>query len=215
MRAESYALSSVAEDLEYLRDAWREGTTEADLRRGSAILRRLLIDNGQGVLIQIWRELGFERQPVVVAPSLSRAVLAANNKIVLATAGRASVDGIDIAGYLRATEAFDDDYSPDGHEQLLADYVSAPCIVVYGHRISRGELVKYFSNYLGGVHLSWRARKKQDDYARLFRRIDELPVQSELLGKDLLHFELLSIGQVIGQSSDCMRLVAAIKTRNH
>jgi hypothetical protein len=215
MRAEAYALSSVAEDLEYLRAGWLEGTSDADLRRGSAILRRLLIDNGQGVLIQIWRELGFQRQPVVVAPSLSAAVLAASGTIVLATAGKASVDGIDIAGYMRSTEAFNDDYSPDGHEQLLADYISAPCIVVYGEQISRRELVKYFSNYLGGVHLSWRARKKQDDFARLFRRIEELPIQSELLGKDLLHFELLSIGQAIGQSSDCMKLVAAITARNH
>ncbi len=211
MRGQTYALQSVADDLEHLHDAWREGATDADLRRGSAILRRFLVDNGQGVLIQVWRDQGFAQQPVVVAPSLSNVTLAESGKVTLATAGGAIVGGVQVAGYLRAAAPIDDGFDPEGHEQQLIPYVLAPCIVVHGRPISRGDLVKYFANDLGGVHLSWRAQKKQGEYVRLFQRIEGLPIQAELLGKDLLHFELLAVGQAIGQSTDMLKLAETIR----
>ena len=208
MRGQTYALQSVADDLEHLNDSWRDGATDVDLRRGSAILRRFLVDNGQGVLIQVWRDLGFAQGPAVVAPSLS---LAESGKVILATAGGARVNGIQVAGYLRAAAPIDDGFDPEGREQHLIPYVSAPCIVVHGRPISRRELVNYFANDLGGVHLSWRAKKKQGEYVRLFQQIEEMPIQAELLGKDLLHFELLAIGQAIGQSADMLKLAKTIR----
>jgi len=163
MRRETYSLHSIAEDLEYLRDAWQDGATDADLRRGAAILRRFLVDGGNGVIPIVWRELGFEGQPIVMAPSMASAVIEGRERVILATAGGATVSGIDIGGYLRMTTPFDDDFNPDGQEQGLLNYISAPCIIVHGYVLTRRQLVTYFANYLGGVHVSRKILKKQEE----------------------------------------------------
>src|SRR5688572_20263867 len=114
MRRETYSLRSVAEDLEYLQDAWKDGAADADLRRGAAILRRFLVDGGNGVVPMVWRELGFLGQPIVVGSSISPAAIAARDRVILATAGGATVNGIDVGGYLRMTTPFEDDFNPNG-----------------------------------------------------------------------------------------------------
>ena len=211
MRREAYQLQSVAEDLDYLRETWKDGASDSDLRRGSALLRRLLVDGGNGVLVVVWHEIGFEGQPTVVAPRLSSNSLTLANKVILATAGGATVNGVDMAGYLRFREPFDDNFSPNGTPQRLSDYVSEPCLIIHGQTIDRRELVKYFAHHLGGVHMSRKAQKADEHVVRCFRQIEDLPIQANLLGKDLLHFELLAIGQSIGRSEDSIKLASAIR----
>lgn len=213
MRLDAYQLRSVAEDIEYLRETWGLGASDSDLRRGSALLRRFLVDGGNGTLFVVWREVGFEGQPMVVAPSLSLEALASRDKIILATAGGATVGGIVATGYLQAKERFDYKFDPEGHEHRLLEYVSAPCVIVHGQPVTRRELVKYFAHYLGGVHMSRKVMKKEEDIVRRFRQIEELPIHTDLLGKDLLHFELLAIGQAIGRAEDCRRLASTIRGR--
>ena len=70
----------MAEDIEYLRETWSDGASDSDLRRGSALLRRFLVDGGNGTLVVVWHEVGFEGQPMIVAP-LSREALASREKI--------------------------------------------------------------------------------------------------------------------------------------
>ncbi|RWL43526.1 MAG: hypothetical protein EOR60_20720 [Mesorhizobium sp.] len=67
------ALSSVSEDLDWLRNTWLvepDKLTDADVRRGAATLRRLLVDRGQGAIMAAWRHLQFPGQPIVQAPDL-------------------------------------------------------------------------------------------------------------------------------------------------
>jgi hypothetical protein len=80
-RLEESQLLSVAEDIEYLRDTWADGASDGDLRRGSALLRRFLIDGGNGILIVVWHLLGLPGQPRVKAPSLPPQILAAGSKV--------------------------------------------------------------------------------------------------------------------------------------
>jgi hypothetical protein len=213
MRLDAYQQRSVAEDIEYLRETWRDGASDSDLRRGSALLRRFLIDGGNGILVAIWHEMGFKDQPTVIAPSLSPNSLASRSKIVLATAGGATVNGIEMGGYLQFKDPFDDNFNPNGHQQRLLDFVSAPCVVIHGQAVTRRELIKYFAHYLGGVHMSRKVMKNEADVVRSLRRIEDLPIQTNLVGKDLLHFELLAIGQAIGRSEDGTKLASAIRAK--
>jgi hypothetical protein len=213
MRKEAYQLRSVAEDVEYLAEAWSDGAVDSELRRGSAILRRLLVDGGNGILVSYWREMGFTGQPLIVAPSISQQVLSARDQVILATAGGATVGGVDIAGYIRALAPIEEESEPESREQPILAYVSSASVIIRGNLITRREVVKYFAHHLGGVHLSRKAMKNDADVVRLLESIETLPTQTHLFGKDLLHFELMAIGQAIGNSEDCRRLAAAIRSR--
>lgn len=66
----SSAYSTIADDIEWLRDKWwlcLEVPSDADLRRGSATLRRLLVD---GMIQLAWRHHRFRGQTTVCAPDV-------------------------------------------------------------------------------------------------------------------------------------------------
>lgn len=212
-RLEESQLLSVAEDIEYLRGTWADGASDGDLRRGSALLRRFLIDGGNGILIVVWHLLGLPGQPRVKAPSLPPQILAAGSKVDLAAAGGATIRGATMAGISQTTERIAAEFSPDGCEQLLLEYVGAPSVIIRGERVTRRELVKFFAHHLGGVHMSSKVMRKEQDMVRRIRRIETLRIHSKMLGKDLLHFELLAIGQAIGRSDDFKTMSALIRER--
>lgn len=213
MRLDDYQLRSVAEDLEYLGTNWRDGASDPDLRRGSALLRRLLIDGGNGILFDLWHRLGFDGHPVVVAPSLSPQVRSAGNMVILAAAGGATVNGMSVAGVLQSTGPIEEEFSPVGSQLPLLEFLAATSLIVSGEPVTRRELVKYFAHYLGGVHMSPKVMKKEQDMVRRIRRIETIVMQSYILNKDLLHFELLSIGQAVGSAGDFKRLSDEIRSR--
>jgi hypothetical protein len=68
LSAEEYEQArTVAEDLEHLRDVWKPEVSEAQLRRESPTLRRLLVD---GAYPNAWRRVGLPREPMVIASDL-------------------------------------------------------------------------------------------------------------------------------------------------
>jgi hypothetical protein len=234
---------ATAEDIEWLRDTWWHGKdllTEPELRRGSAVLRRLLVD---GEILKAWRNHGFEGHPTVIAPD--GAALAVEHGVRLEDAaslvvGGGRLNGIDAAmiGAFRVfnpatgqgpdaesgfavlvTSILRDASGPAPPGPLfymverawrLADYLAAPGAVRRGEVISRHLVVQFFANYAGGAHLdriSAVIRNKTAQYelvAELERRVNADTM-------DGLYFELLSIGQAIGRSSDMHRLAAAIR----
>jgi hypothetical protein len=210
---EESQLLSVAEDIEYLRDKWSDGVSDADLRRGSALLRRFLIDGGNGILMAVWHLLGLPKQPCVKASSLPPQILAAGAKVELAAAGGAKVAGAIIGGFRQTTEKIAAEFLPDGSEQLLLEYVGAPSVIIHGENVTRRELVKFFAHYLGGVHMSSKVLKKEENMVRRIRKIETVRIDSRILGKDLLHFELLAIGQTIGRSDDFKTMTEVIRKR--
>jgi hypothetical protein len=73
MRRARNALIAVAEDIEWLQQQWAadpDKLSDADVRRGGATLRRLLLERGQGTIMAAWRQLGFDGQPCVTGPDL-------------------------------------------------------------------------------------------------------------------------------------------------
>ena len=63
------SLRLVAEDLTFLL-TWGGRISTPDIRRGSATLRRLLIEGTYG---NAWRAAGFLKEPTVLAPDLRQA----------------------------------------------------------------------------------------------------------------------------------------------
>ena len=60
------ALVAVAEDLTYLGE-WGPAIGDPEIRRGSAVLRRLLVEDAYGAA---WRAIGQAKQPSLVAVHL-------------------------------------------------------------------------------------------------------------------------------------------------
>jgi hypothetical protein len=235
---------TIAEDIEWLRDVWWHGDrhpTEPDLRRGSAVLRRLLVD---GNILTAWRDHGFPDQPTIIAPDGT--ALAAAHKVRLEHAaslvvGGGRLNGINAAmiGAFRVfnpetgqgpdsesgfavlvTSILRDASSPALPSPLdnvvervwrLTDYLSAPGAVRRGEIISRHLLIQFFANYAGGANLDRISGLIRKKTAR-YELIAELEQRVNADTLDGLHFELLSIGQAIGRSADMHRLAATIRT---
>ncbi len=92
----------------------------------------------------------------------------------------------------------------------LNDYLDAPGAVRRGTLVSRREIIQFFSNFAGGVHLDRISKLRRDKTPR-YEFISELERRVRADIKDGLYFELLSIGQAIGRSPDLQELVAKIR----
>lgn len=232
---------TVAEDIEWLQQQWctlYEPPSDADLRRGSATLRRLLVN---GLLGQAWRRFGFERQPKVIGPDVL-ALLARDNTelrhVVGLVAGGATIRGIQTSmiGAKRvdnpttgvsadADEGFavavfhisrdargakgESDLTPlTEREWYLSKYLDAPGAIRLGQTISHLDIVKYFANVAGGVHLDAVESSGEDDQWALVRDLQH-KVKADVM--EGLYFALLSIGQALGRSADLQTLAAKIR----
>lgn len=95
-------LTSVAEDLEWLRDVWATSPDQLkddDVRRGAATLRRLLLERGQGAIQFAWRKLGFQGQPKVIGPDMMMLFEQLGKPLehaVTVIAGGAPVNGVSV-----------------------------------------------------------------------------------------------------------------------
>jgi hypothetical protein len=233
--------ASIAEDLEWFQKEWctlYEPPSEGEIRRGTAALRRLLLEDWIG---RAWRHFGFAKQPSIVGPDLLPLAARDGHKIEHISslfAGGATINGIQLAmiglarvfnpttgasadaetGFAvkqfciarKASSGHREDNDLDALVEKswhLSKYLEAPGAVRRGEVISRRDIVGYFANVGGGVHLGSSKKEK--------KRVHDL-VQ-ELLNKigadtmDGVFFELLSIGQAIGRSDDLRRLVTAIR----
>lgn len=240
--------ATVAEDIEWLGREWctlYQPPSNAELRRGSAALRRLLVENALG---HAWRKFGFEKQPQVSGPDVMALLSHYGTEprhVVSLIAGGATLNGIQTS-MLGCARAFNqstgisadaeegfavatfhvsrDARQPSEASELddmversypLSNYLRAPGAIRLGQAISRMDIVKYFANSAGGVHLEHTA--KSPDGARDANKAvrDDLlqALQKAVMADtmDGLHFELLSIGQAIGRSTDMHALVKAIR----
>ena len=87
------SLIAVAEDLEYL-SQWGEDISNGEIRRGTAILRRLLVEDSYGAA---WRAVGEVKQPTLPAVDLSVLLGNDTNNVVYALAGGAHFRGVHMA----------------------------------------------------------------------------------------------------------------------
>ena len=152
----------------YLTVEWNENIEDDALRRGSTVLRRLLVD---GDLQRAWRVAGFERTPRITCSTL-RPILRSEplDKIAFAAAGGAKYQGAELRGalmvnYAKLPDQVKSDYeSGVPSEQVpLKDFIESACIVVKGQIVARCVLIKYVANKLGGAHHDHRAATARTD----------------------------------------------------
>jgi hypothetical protein len=200
-------LQIVVDDLRYITEEWDDSIEDHALRRDSAVLRRLLVQND---FQRAWRIAGFEKEPRLTAPTLSHTLSRfPRQRIVFAAAGGAVYKGVEVQGVLvakgrRATGGPPPDKPPQ-ERCGLKDFMEAPCIVAAGDLISRRVLIKYVANKLGGAHFDTARQSGKDDEV-LFSELDSVRQQFEVGGKNAIYFELLSIGQVLAKNQDVGRL---------
>ena len=215
---DKYLVKTVVEDLEYLRNEWGSDVEDATLRRGSVILRRLIV---QGELFKVWRELELDGKPKVTAPRVEYFLTPANKKrIVFVVAGGGKYQGLEIALVIlnRGSAPIEapPDANPQEHEFSLAKFARSTSIYVKGVKIRRQEIIQYVANKLGGAHVDHRRRGK---LAKKFEALDEsiglFQVQGapEISGKNSVYFELLSIGQLLAHSKSMDRLIRTARSK--
>lgn len=194
----------VVHDLQYLAESWKGKITEDSVKDESARLRRLLID--QRPTLQLHRkQLGLRGEARIRAIDL-RAALADNfSRAIIASAGGARVNSIDLLLPIASSSPLADPPRvpfPTQNYRLSA-YLDSPCVVVEGRSVTRLQLIKYVANKLGGVHYDTTRGPKD----RAFTLLDNHRQEMYMQGVDLIHFELMAIGQHLLRSHDVARLL--------
>jgi hypothetical protein len=212
---------SVAEDIEELRSwgepgQWSPEPSDADLRRGSAILRRFLSDQ---LLQRAWRAHGLH-ESVASEPRVRANEIDLDAEPRLHSFHAIYAD----SGFEIATEPLilsGQKVQMRSHEREfgLNEYRDSIAIQIAHGGITRGDLVKYFANTLGGVHLDTPAgkpkrqhadaRKKEEVLAQQIRRVEN---QIQIMGRESIRHELREIGRRLGASDDLQLLETRIRT---
>jgi hypothetical protein len=169
-------------------------------------------------LLRAWREVGFEGQPQITAPSLKtlleflRSKRISSKHIRFAQAGGGKHAGIIVQDacffdIVLTEEQITDlhKHGPSAETCKLTTFVEASCMFVDGTPISRLELIQYVANKLGGTHFQPQ-RKTSKSGGRKSAILDQIRGTVKVADKNAVYYELLSIGQSLVQSEDIGKL---------
>lgn len=208
------SLVAVAEDLEYL-SQWGSGITAAEIRRGTAVLRRLLVEDAYGTA---WRAIGQKRQPSLIAVDLDQMLGDDSDKVVYALAGGAHFRGMQMACMLlnkggvliggNPLPPIRSDGYPFERSFTVSEYLSSNAGVVEGRSFNRREVIKYLANVKGGVHLSAQQRKTEE---KLISRLGKIEKKITIHTTDGLLVEAVAIAEALGSSVDAKTYIGHIK----
>jgi hypothetical protein len=234
---------TVAEDIEWFRDAWLASDNELpppELRRGSATLRKLLVD---GLIHEAWHAHEMVGAPMLVGPDLLAAIALHNHEIrhgASVIAGGAIRAGVVTCSFgVWRVANLSTGASADAEEGFavsiehisrlagglpqtsklqeitemswkITAYLKAAGAIRRGAIVSRQEIIQYFANYAGGVHLEKVKASNPTKHAQ-FLLIEELEKSATAHDLNGVYFELLSIGQAVGRSKSLLELAASIR----
>jgi hypothetical protein len=191
----------VKADLEWLAKAFGDGTDDRDeLRRSSAVVRRLLVD---GLLQQARKEAGATGQPTLDIYPLSQILDMSHLGEVTLVAAM----GWRIGSRQLGPSSFGEGDLPALPEPIvvasitLPRFLGAPCLVTHGHSVTRRQVIKYVANKMGGVHFDTRRNRAGDDYIEYLERLDDFMI-FEPIG--LVDSVILSIIQALVSSHSVM-----------
>jgi hypothetical protein len=219
-KMESDDLIIVAEDLRYLENDFGPDINDDEIRRGSAILRRLLVENVYG---RAWRSVGFEKEPRLLAVDLLSLIgPIPHNDVVIALAGGAEYRGIQIAGFCLSKKSSSSgpvkDQTPPSNklpgerEYGMSEFLGSAAGIAAGIFVTRREVIKYIANIKGGVHLDSKQRKAEE---KLVARVSKIEKKFRIYRTDALLVELLAIGQALGRSDDTQRFLEKVLGRRN
>lgn len=209
------SLIAIAEDLEYLAQ-WGSDITNAEIRRGTAILRRLLVEDSYGAA---WRAVGKIKQPSFPAIDLSLLLGNDASQVAYALAGGAHLRGVEMACMMvnKGNQPIGGTPPPpirDGgypFERMftLSEYLSSMSGFVDGRAFNRREVIKYLANVKGGVHLSAQQRKEEE---KLIARLGKIEKKIMLHNTDGLLVEAVACAQSLGNSDDAKNFISIVRS---
>lgn len=194
------------EDLLYLKRSWYNELDRSELRRGSAILRRLFIEDEYG---KLWRILGFGKQPTVICVDLDSVLpLFDPTKMVFAFASGLRLSGIQYSPILihegDECTAYNEQVAENSIVSMtISKYLDSTAVFFDNKKISRRECVQFCANKLGGVHLEKLGEKLSDE----FQALKKLENRMFINFVDAFMREIQCIGQAIVNSNDCNRVI--------
>ena len=199
------SIIAVAEDLAYLA-CWTGDIPEPEIRRGTAVLRRLLIEDAYGAA---WRAIGRPKQPAVIAVDLNQMLGGNVWQIHVALAGGACFRGVQIGSTVGRRGGVVTSVAPaapiraNGYpfdrQYTLSDFLASPAGIVDDRPFTRREVIRYIANVKGGVHLSTEVRKSE---AKLVERLSRAEKRIRVQHVDGLLVEVVAIAQALGSSED-------------
>jgi hypothetical protein len=199
-----HEVHTIVQDLIYLR-RWLHNPPDDEIRRGRAILRRLLVERELG---NAWRSSGFEKEPHIIAVDLAAKVLNHSGQFPeLALAGGGSYKDWQIACTVlwKNSKPNDLQSAPVERAFSLSQYLESPAGLILGETISRRKVIKYMANVRGGVHLE-TAKARREERA-FISHISTLEGAVNMFVMNGLLYELLSIGQAVAQAPDSNLLI--------
>ena len=169
----------VADDLKYL-SGLSDQVSDGEIRRGSAVVRRLLVEDVYG---HAWRAIGKQKQPKLIATDISTLVThQQSNKIVFALAAGVNFRGVQIASMCmnEGDKSFLGNEAPiirsNGYpgerEFTLVEFLSSPSGMVGSKVFNRREVIKYIANIRGGVHLNKKQMKMEEKLVKRLEKVE-------------------------------------------
>jgi hypothetical protein len=207
-KQEKYLVKTVVGQLRYLRDEWNQQIGLDAVITNSNVLRMLLVD---GNLEKCWRLCGYtypmRLRVFTLSPIISKY---GRDEILTAFTGGALHRGVRWAlGVVIMGANQQEDHplqsAPPREELTLDKYLNIPCMVIREVDISRVELIKYVANKLGGAHID-SSRKANKPLEQKFLSLDSLHNYQQV-DKNIIPYELLSIGQELVSSKHVQRLM--------
>ncbi|HUK91643.1 MAG TPA: hypothetical protein VLZ81_14665 [Blastocatellia bacterium] len=206
-----HEVHTIVQDLIYLRK-WMFDPPDDEIRRGSAILRRLSVERELG---NAWRSIGFEKEPRIVATDLEATTANRKAGLVVAVAGGGKYKGWACAclGVWKNDKPEERNTGPVESVFSLSEYLKSPSAFVEGETITRQVVIKYMANVRGGVHLKTTKARRHE---KLFTsHIAKLEGGINAFFMNGLQYELLSIGQAVAQAPDAALLIETYGGRKH
>lgn len=200
-----YLIRLVLDDLEDIAADTCANATVRQLRRASAPLRRLLIDNGGGLLKKAWSQI-FSQGPSlkIEASRLERGRCIGNGLAVVLEANLPE-------GRLFQTKVA---YEPNAFlsNACVVERMNLPTFlkshVLYSPNVllSRGQFIKYVANKAGGVHLDESLEEHE------LQMLEIAETYSFMGGINAIDLAMKSIGQTLSNDAMIGQWVAAAKT---
>jgi hypothetical protein len=196
--------------------SWPGDIQDPEIRRGTAVLRRLLVEDAYGTA---WRAMGRTREPTLIAVDLDLMLSEQMKTVMIALAGGADFRGLKSAAFCihpgskpmgrPPPEPVRKDGYPFEQVFTLSQYLKSTSGVVDGRSFTRRDVIKYIANVKGGVHLSSQERKKEK---MLIERLGKAEKRLTFHNTDGLLVEAVAIAQSLGQSADAKSFVAEVRT---
>lgn len=209
-------MRNVLADINYLNEEWNQDIDDQSLRRSSTVLRNLLIED------QLIKVASYLKEEIsIMAPLVSKYEDQLNDpSIIYYQCGGAKFNGTEIffikistrdmtPESIKADNEKQKDMDGRSYAIKLSKFMKQASFMIDKVRINREEVIKYIVNKKGGAH--YDSSRKNNDLERKYSLLDSIYSGIQMVDKNAVYYELLSIGQRLIGSVDVARVRQILK----